>query len=105
MDSTQLKTTLISLANTIDQAAKIFPVNLDTQIVQILSNLDDTTAKIIATLLNMNIDDLKKLVPDLINLFNTSREFFTTGEYQKVSGFCRALANRPFILALIAKII
>lgn len=105
MTSTDLKNVLTSVADTLDQGAKIFPSNLDQELITLLSNLDDTSAKLLASILNMPVENFKKLVPDIINLLNAANGLFTTDEHTKISNFCRALAARPFVLSIISRFI
>jgi len=105
MDSSELKQILLSVANTLDQGAKIFPLDLDRELIALLSNLDETSAKLIATVLNMPVDDFKALVPNIINLLQAAHDLFATNQHTKISNFCRSLANRPIILSMISKFI
>lgn len=105
MNSKELRKILLSIADTLDQGANVFPLDLDRQLVALLSNLDETSAKLIATVLNMKVEDFRALVPNIINLLNAAHDLFATDQHVKISNFCRALANRPLILAMISKFI
>jgi len=105
MNSNELKSILISVADTLDAGVKIFPSELDTYLINLLSNMDDTSAKLIATVLNMPVTDFKELVPNVIQLLVAARTLFVTDQHRNISNFCRSLANRPIVLAMISKFI
>ena len=105
MTNVELKNILTSIANTLEQGEKIFPYELDRELVQLLSNLDDTSAKLIATVLNMPVEDFKKLVPNIISLLKAAHDLFATDQDKRIINFCRALANRPIVLSMISKFI
>lgn len=105
MTSNELKGILNSIADSLDQGANVFPYDLDKELINLLSNLDDTSAKILSTILNMSVEDFNKLVPNIIKLLNAAHNLFATNQHTKIAYFCRALANRPFVLAMISKFI
>lgn len=105
MTTDELRSVLLSIANTLDQGATIFPSDLDKVLINLLSNLDDTSTKILATVLNMPVDQFKSLVPNVINLLKAAENLFETNQHAQISHFCRALASRPFVLAIIARFI
>lgn len=105
MTSNELKGILNSIADSLDQGAHIFPLDLDKELINLLSNIDDTAAKLLATILNMSVEDFKKLVPNIINLLKAAHDLFATNQHTKISNFCRALVNRPVVMAMISKFI
>lgn len=105
MTSTELKETLNSIADTLDDGAKVFPFDLNEEAIKLISNLDDTSIKLLAALLNMPVENLKSLIPNVVNLLQTGEKLFGTDQHVKISNFCRALSNRPVILAMIARFI
>ena len=105
MTGTELKDLLDSVANTLDAGKKIFPVGLDEQLISILMNLDDTSMRVIAGLLNMSATDFQKLLPDIVNVLKGMRDLFATDESVKISSFCRTISTHPWLLAAIAKFI
>lgn len=105
MTSTELKEILESIANTLDQGAKVFPFKLNNEVIKILSNLDDTSIKLLSTLLSTDSDNIKSIIPSVINLLQAGDKLFRTDEHTKISNLCRRLANRNVILAVIARII
>lgn len=105
MTSNELKGVLNSIADSLDQGANVFPYKLDKELISLLKNLDDTSAKILSTVLNMSVEDFKKLVPNIISLLEAAHDLFATDQHVKISKFCRALANRNFVIAMIVKFI
>jgi hypothetical protein len=105
MTSTELKETLNSIADTLDQGAKVFPFKLNEEVIKLISNLDDTSIKLLATLLSMQAENVKSLIPNVVNLLETGDKLFGTDQHVKISNFCRALSNRPVILGMISRFI
>ncbi len=105
MTSTELKETLNSIANTLDQGAKVFPFKLTEDMINLLSNINENSITLISVLLSMPAEKVKSLIPNVIELLKSGNKLFGTDEHLKISSFCRALSNRPVILGMISRFI
>jgi len=105
MTSLELKETLNSIADTLDQGAKIFPFHLNEEVIKLISNINDNSIVLLATLLNMTPEAIKVIIPNVVNLLQTGNKLFGTDQHFKISSFCRALSNRKVVLNMISRFI
>lgn len=105
MTSAELKSLLLSIASAIDAGAKIYSNDVDQGLIKMLSGLDDKSITLIAAILQVPEETLKAIIPDAIKLLNMMDILYGTSEYERISGFCRGLANKPILLAMISRML
>lgn len=101
MTSTELKSSLLTIADILDKTKLVFDGKVDEDILSVLNSLNSTTLNVLATIFRMEVNQ----ITNIAKLLETLHNFFNTPEPRNISAFCRNLANRPFVLFTISKLI
>jgi hypothetical protein len=106
MNSTELKTALISIADAIDEVKANFPHDFIVAFATFLESPDIHQYSGAASLL-LNIPQAKveKEIPLLAQLLRKADTFFTSDSSEHLSEALLSLANRPLILRLVAQLL
>ena len=96
---------MVSVSAIIDAATPLFPTSLDDKIIQFFAGLDDNAIQTIAKLLNVSADTIKANTTNIGDTLQKLDTFFTNGQAAKLSAVCKALSNRPVVLAIIARLV
>lgn len=110
--SVDLKKLLTSVVDSLNNLKTVLPPNVDAQLVTLLEHLqkDQVTLDLFSDFLHLIVptltkDDLVKDVQALISQFTVIEDLITSGQLDKVIEFCSRLRDRPFVLAVLSKLL